>query len=98
MSRILISEIRAMLELHLSANQIARRLNINIEEVKAYIESQGPRTKIYIGGDSERFKLKGEWYADYTLAVVVHIDGKHGCKLFGEVIYTFRQYNSTETL
>ena len=25
------------------------------------------------------------WYADYTLAVVVHIDGKHGCKIFGEI-------------
>lgn len=58
---------------------------INIEEVKAYIESQGPNTKIYIGGDSERFKLHGEWYADYTLAIVVHINGKHGCKVFGEV-------------
>jgi predicted RNase H-related nuclease YkuK (DUF458 family) len=26
------------------------------------------------------------WYADYILAIVVHIDGKHGCKLFGEVV------------
>ena len=31
-------------------------------------------------------KLKGVWYADYTLAVVVHIDGEHGCKIFGEVV------------
>ena len=58
---------------------------INIEEVKNYIESLGPNTKIYIGGDSERFKLHGQWYADYTLAIVVHIDGKHGCKVFGEI-------------
>jgi uncharacterized protein len=27
-----------------------------------------------------------KWYADYILAIVVHIDGKHGCKLFGEVV------------
>ena len=58
---------------------------INIQEVKEYIESLDDNTKIYIGGDSERFKLKGEWYADYTLAIVVHINGKHGCKIFGEV-------------
>lgn len=58
---------------------------INVEEVKEYIESLGPNTKIYIGGDSERFKLNNQWYADYTLAIVVHIDGKHGCKVFGEI-------------
>ena len=37
MSRILISEIRAMLELHLSADQIAHRLCLNIEDVKLAI-------------------------------------------------------------
>lgn len=58
---------------------------INVEEVKEYIESLGPNTKIYIGGDSERFKLNDQWYADYTLAIVVHINGKHGCKVFGEI-------------
>lgn len=58
---------------------------INIDQVTDYIQGTGPKTKIYIGGDSERFKIKGQWYADYTLAIVVHIDGKHGCKIFGEV-------------
>lgn len=58
---------------------------INIEEVKAYIEAQGPNTKIYIGGDSERFAIGKDWYADYTLAIVVHINGNNGCKIFGEV-------------
>jgi predicted RNase H-related nuclease YkuK (DUF458 family) len=58
---------------------------IDIEEVKAFVEAQGPNTKIYIGGDSERFVIGKDWYADYTLAIVVHIDGKHGCKIFGEV-------------
>ena len=27
--------------------------------------------------------VDGVWYADYALAVVVHIDGRHGCKIFG---------------
>ena len=58
---------------------------INLEEVKAFIEKQSPETKIYLGADSERFELNKQWYADYTLAVVVHVDGRHGCKIFGEV-------------
>ena len=58
---------------------------LNIDEVKAFIESQSPETKIYIGADSERMKRDGKWYADYTLAIVVHIDGRHGCKIFGEI-------------
>jgi predicted RNase H-related nuclease YkuK (DUF458 family) len=59
---------------------------LDIVEVKRFIEAQSEDTKIYLGADSERFEIKGEWYADYTLAVVVHIDGCHGCKIFGEVI------------
>lgn len=58
---------------------------IDLKEVKAFIKSQSPSTKIYIGADSVRFRMNGKWYADYTLAVVIHIDGRHGCKIFGEV-------------
>jgi uncharacterized protein len=58
---------------------------MNLVEVKNFIVSQSPSTKIYIGADSERFKLNGKWYADYTLAIVIHIDGCHGCKIFGEI-------------
>jgi predicted RNase H-related nuclease YkuK (DUF458 family) len=39
---------------------------------------------VYIGCDSRRFRIQGRWHAEYTMAVVVHIDGKHGCKIFGE--------------
>ncbi len=58
---------------------------LNIDEIKAFIELQSSETKIYIGADSERMKRDGRWYADYTLAIVVHIDGCHGCKIFGEI-------------
>lgn len=58
---------------------------IDLKEVKEFIKSQSPTTKIYIGADSVRFRMNGKWYADYTLAVVIHIDGRHGCKIFGEV-------------
>ena len=57
----------------------------NIQEVKDFIVAQSPETKIYLGADSERVNVDGLWYADYTLAIVVHIDGKHGCKIFGDV-------------
>lgn len=57
----------------------------NLQEVKDFIAAQSPETKVYLGADSERVNVRGLWYADYTLAVVVHIDGKHGCKIFGDV-------------
>jgi predicted RNase H-related nuclease YkuK (DUF458 family) len=59
--------------------------HINIAEVAAFINECSPETKIYIGVDSERFRLNGVWYVDYISAVVVHFDGKHGCKIFGAV-------------
>jgi predicted RNase H-related nuclease YkuK (DUF458 family) len=58
---------------------------INLNEVKEFVQKQSLETKIYIGGDSERYNENGNWFADFTLAIVVHIDGKHGCKIFGEV-------------
>lgn len=67
-------------------------MKINLEQVKHFIERQGPDTKIYIGCDSERYRKHSVWYADYILAIVVHIDGKHGCKIFGEIV-TERDYD-----
>jgi predicted RNase H-related nuclease YkuK (DUF458 family) len=60
-------------------------MKFNIPLIKKFIDEQGPNTKIYIGVDSERIKRGKEWYADYTAAIVVHINGNNGCKLFGEV-------------
>ena len=58
---------------------------IDVNEVKEFLDTMGPETKIYIGCDSERVPIKGQWHADYTLVVVVHMDGKRGCKIFGEI-------------
>ena len=58
---------------------------LNIAEVVDFIKAQTPETKIYLGCDSERIRINGEWYADYILAIVVHINGNNGCKIFGEV-------------
>lgn len=58
---------------------------LDLELVKQYITQQSKESKIYIGCDSKRYKKRGEWFADYALVIIVHKDGKHGCKLFGEV-------------
>jgi predicted RNase H-related nuclease YkuK (DUF458 family) len=60
-------------------------MKMDIDEVKQYIQSSSKESKIYIGGDSERFKLKDKWFADYATVVVVHINGKNGAKIFGEI-------------
>ena len=60
-------------------------MQMDIDEVKQYIQSCSKESKIYIGGDSERFKLKDKWFADYATVVVVHINGKNGAKIFGEI-------------
>lgn len=58
---------------------------LNIASVAEFIRAQTPETRIYLGCDSERVRIDGVWYADYVLAIVVHINGNNGCKLFGEV-------------
>lgn len=59
---------------------------LNLEEVRDFISKQSDRTKVYLGADSSRYNINDVWYADYTVAVVIHIDGCHGCKIFGEVV------------
>lgn len=58
---------------------------IDKDEIAEFLKTCGPDTKIYLGCDSERFKIKGVWHADFILVCVVHIDGIHGCKVFAEV-------------
>jgi len=59
--------------------------HIDIHKVAEFVNNCDPDTKIYIGCDSERLRVDGVWYADYIMAVVVHINGKNGCKIFGAV-------------
>ena len=62
------------------------RKAIDLDEVRSFINAQSPETKVYVGGDSERFMLDGLWYADYINVVVVHINGKNGCRVFGSIV------------
>lgn len=59
--------------------------HIDLVEVAEFVKACSLKTKIYIGCDSERLQIDSLWYADYITAVVIHIDGKHGCKIFGAV-------------
>lgn len=61
------------------------KMTIDIEEVKQYITEQSAETKIYFGADSERVNVDGRWAVDYLMVIVIHIDGKHGAKVFGEI-------------
>lgn len=58
---------------------------IDVEEVAAFANRCSPDTKIYIGCDSERLLVGDIWHADYITAVVIHINGNNGCKIFGAV-------------
>jgi predicted RNase H-related nuclease YkuK (DUF458 family) len=60
-------------------------MKIDVAEVTEFIQAQGPNTRIYLGADSIRYKVRREWWAEYTVAVVVHRDSRHGCKIFGEI-------------
>jgi predicted RNase H-related nuclease YkuK (DUF458 family) len=58
---------------------------LNLNEVKEFIVNTSLSTKIYIGSDSARHRKGDVWFAEYCTVIVVHYDGKHGCKVFGEL-------------
>ena len=58
---------------------------INVDQIKQFVDACGTGTKVYLGADSIRYREKGIWYAEYTVAVVIHINGNNGCKIFGEI-------------
>lgn len=55
-----------------------------IEEAKQAIVSSSKESSVYIGCDSIRFRKNKMWYAKYSTVIIVHMDSKHGCKLFHE--------------
>jgi predicted RNase H-related nuclease YkuK (DUF458 family) len=71
-------------EFYKEYDSMTRRV-FDIQEVKDFIDATSDETKIYIGADSERHRRGDDWYADYTVAIVIHYDGCRGCKVFGQV-------------
>lgn len=58
---------------------------INKNDVKVLLRSLNEETKVYFGCDSIRFKVRGQWHAEYTTVLVVHKNGRHGCKIFAQI-------------
>lgn len=64
-------------------------MKLDIEEVKDFITKSSLESVIYIGCDSERLRRRknGKKMVRYTVAVVIHLDGKHGARVFGGLDY-----------
>lgn len=56
-----------------------------IEEMVDLLITCGPETKVYFGCDSVRFKKDGRFHARYAAVVIVHLEGKHGCRIFSSI-------------
>lgn len=59
--------------------------DFDLQKVADFINKQEANTRVYIGADSMRYSKKGTWWVDYTIAVVIHLNGCNGCKVFGKV-------------
>ena len=46
------------------------------------IQNSSENSSIYVGADSIRFKKNDIWFAKYTTVIIVHLDSKHGAKVF----------------
>lgn len=65
-------------------SEINQMKKFDLDEVREFISNSSETTRVYIGADSERYRRGGQWWADYTVAVVIHRDGSKGCKVFGK--------------
>lgn len=55
---------------------------VDIEEVKEYIRNSSDQSSVYIGCDSKRFGKKDKRFVAYACVILVHLDTKHGAKMF----------------
>jgi predicted RNase H-related nuclease YkuK (DUF458 family) len=58
-------------------------MNATIEQIQDAIKTSSPSTKVYVGCDS-KIVMRGK-KARFATVVILHIDGKHGGKLFSIV-------------
>jgi predicted RNase H-related nuclease YkuK (DUF458 family) len=56
-----------------------------VHEIVELLETLDSSTKIYFGCDSVRLRKKGKWIASYATVMIVHINGKNGCRLFSNL-------------
>lgn len=53
-----------------------------IDKAREAIAASSPASAVYIGCDSIRFRKGAQWFAKYSVVVILHMDQRHGCKLF----------------
>lgn len=71
----------------------------NINQVRDYIDKSSSTSKVYIGCDSVTRKVANKYVVDFVIAIVVHIDGHRGCKIFGSrVTEVEHAYNKKKPL
>jgi uncharacterized protein len=54
--------------------------------VRQAIIDSSESSKIYCGCDSIRYKKRGIWHAKYATVIIVHKDGRHGGRMFYNVV------------
>lgn len=57
---------------------------IDMQEVNDFLKGRSEETKVYVGCDSQVGFRGDQRVARYTTAIVVHIDGSRGAKIFHE--------------
>lgn len=62
-----------------------------LEEIVELLSTLSLKTKLYLGCDSIAYR-KGRdengklvWFAKFATVLIVHIEGKHGCKIFRHI-------------
>lgn len=54
--------------------------------IREEIANAEPGTKFYFGCDSRRYQnKKKEWWISFATVIVVHLNGKNGCRVYGLV-------------
>ena len=62
--------------------------NLDLENLVQLLSTLTKKTKIYLGCDSIRFlDKKGKKMGRYATVLIVHMDGKKGCKIFSNISY-----------
>jgi predicted RNase H-related nuclease YkuK (DUF458 family) len=52
------------------------------DQAKEAILNSSETSSVYVGADSIRFKRNGQWFAKYSTVIILHMDSKHGGKIF----------------
>lgn len=68
---------------------------LDLETIKQAIRNSSPKTEILIGCDSAKYvdhskgkdgKAGNTRMAKFARAVIIHVDGNHGCMVFGDIV------------